>query len=141
MKLHRNPSRAVNKAIEQFKRQEITRKELIKVLKHYPDHPIGDLVPEYHREEQQKLIANGKIPNGAIIANLDKQEPNGSYDCKAYYVDETFRCVDCGIEHTWTAEQQQHWFEVVKGSIYTQITRCRDCDRTHKKEKQAQQNK
>jgi hypothetical protein len=138
MKRNQKPSRVVEQAIEQFKRNEITRKQFITILKQYPNEPIDDLVPEYRRREQQEMIANGKIPKGAIIANLDKQAPNGSYDCKAYYQDMEYRCKGCGKTFTWTAKEQQWWYESVKGPIYSQIKHCRNCYLKHKAEKEAQ---
>lgn len=94
------PSRVVNTAIEQYKAQELSYKELIKILKQYPGHSIGDLVPDYCREQQQNIINSGQVPKGAIIANLDRQTPNNSYDCKAYYEDHEFRCEGCGQRFT-----------------------------------------
>lgn len=129
------PSRVVAKAIEQYKAQELSYKELIKILKQYPDHPIGDLVPDYRRQQQQDIINSGQVPKGAIIANLDKQAPNNSYDCKAYYEDHEFRCEGCSQRFTWTAKEQQRWYESVKGTIYTEIKFCRDCYLNHKSDK------
>ena len=132
------PSRVVAKAIEQYKAQELSYKELIKILKQYPDHPIGDLVPDYRRQQQQDIINSGQVPKGAIIANLDRQAPNGSWSVHAYYVDKIFRCVDCGIEQTWTAKQQQWWYEVAKGRIDSDAARCRNCRKLKRKELQEQ---
>ena len=78
---------------------------------------------------------HAKVPKGAIIANLDKQAPNNSYDCKAYYEDHEFRCEGCGQRFTWTAKEQQRWYESVKGVIYTQIKYCKDCYLKHKSDK------
>lgn len=125
-------SRVVQQAIEKYKTQQLSYKDLLKVLKQYPDEPIGDLVPDFRRQQQRELIEAKQIPKGAILANLDKQAPNGSWDVKAYYKDENFRCVDCGLEFTWTAQSQRLWYESVKGSIYTRINRCGPCYRKHK---------
>lgn len=68
-----------------------------------------------------------KIPPGAIPADQSKHAPNNSCDPPEYYRDVEFDCVDCGKHQVWTAAQQQWWYEVAKGSIYTRAIRCRAC--------------
>ncbi|MGE3407225.1 MAG: zinc-ribbon domain containing protein [Pirellulales bacterium] len=78
-------------------------------------------------------VANGvELPAGAIPADLARQAPNNSWGPPLYYVDQPFRCVDCGVEQVWTATQQKWYFEVAKGSIYGRAKRCRACRRKHK---------
>lgn len=84
-------------------------------------------VPRYKREGQSDE-ATPRPPSGRIQADLTKQAPNNSYGgVPLYYEDQPFTCVDCGKEEVWTAEQQQWWYEVAKGSIYSRAVRCREC--------------
>ena len=87
---------------------------------------------------QQYRIEHDPMPDGAIVANLDQQEENNSYDVKPYYVDEPFTCQDCGKQEVWTAKQQQWWFEVAKGNINSQAVLCRSCRHRLRDEKAAQ---
>jgi hypothetical protein len=70
------------------------------------------------------------LPKGirSVPADPSQQVPNNSYSPPptAYY-DLPFTCVDCGKDEVWTAEQQQWWYEVAKGSLYTTAIRCRAC--------------
>ncbi|HWB59918.1 MAG TPA: zinc-ribbon domain containing protein [Chthoniobacteraceae bacterium] len=86
------------------------------------------------REERiRNLIARGliddgsRIPDDAIPAAVELQEPRNTYSPKLFYRDKDFLCRDCGKPQTWTAEQQRWWFETAKGTIYSQVFYCRDC--------------
>ncbi len=83
-------------------------------------------IPRYQRD------AANRHEKTRIIADLSKQAPNNSYDPPRYYEDRDFTCVDCGKEETWTAEQQQWWYEVAQGSIYSGAIRCRECRQLHR---------
>ena len=61
-----------------------------------------------------------RLPQRAVGANVEQQAPNNSFSPPLYYVDKPFRCVDCGKEEVWTANQQKWYYEVAKGSIYGQ---------------------
>lgn len=74
--------------------------------------------PRYQIEERLK----NRIP-----ANLAAQAKNNSYSPPEYYDDIRFKCVECGTEEVWTAKQQQWWYEVAKGPIFSTATRCRAC--------------
>ena len=74
--------------------------------------------PRYQIQEEQK----SRIP-----ANLSAQAKNNSWSPPLFYVDRHFRYVDCGNEEVWTAKQQQWWYEVAKGSIYSTANRCQEC--------------
>lgn len=74
------------------------------------------------------------LPTGAIRANVDKQAPNNSYDTVFFYIDLDFECVDCGSKETWTAEQQQWYYEEAKGPTYAHAKRCQPCRYRRKKE-------
>ncbi len=78
--------------------------------------------------QQARRMANGVLmPEGAIPADLAQQVPNNSYSPPLYYVDYPFKCVDCGSEEVWTAEQQKWYYEVAKGPIQAGAIRCRAC--------------
>jgi hypothetical protein len=89
-------------------------------------------------ERIAKLTAEGRIahglelPDGAIAADLTKHAKNGSYSPPLYYVDQPFKCVDCGKAEVWTATQQKWYYEVAKGSIYGRAVRCRPCRKKHR---------
>ncbi len=82
---------------------------------------VGDPVPS----RRDKLIADGTL----IIADQSKQAPNNSYCPLTEYRDTEFTCRDCGQKETWTAKQQQWWYEVAKGYIWSGAVRCRECRR------------
>ncbi|MEM1425507.1 MAG: zinc-ribbon domain containing protein [Cyanobacteria bacterium P01_H01_bin.130] len=68
------------------------------------------------------------LPPGTIPIDHSKLAPNNSYTIPPdFYVDRPFTCRDCGKEEIWTAEQQQWWCEVAKGSIWSTAIRCRPC--------------
>ena len=74
--------------------------------------------PRYQLEEELK---------NRILANPEAQAPNNSWNPPTYYDDQHFQCIDCGADAVWTAKQQQWWYEVAKGPIYSQAVRCREC--------------
>jgi hypothetical protein len=45
----------------------------------------------------------------------------------AYYEDDEFTCVECQKTEVWTAQEQQWWYEVAKGSPYSTANRCAEC--------------
>ena len=68
-----------------------------------------------------------------IQADLTRQAPNNSYGGgPLYYEDMEFTCTDCGRRETWTDRQQQWWYEVAKGPIYSTAIRCRACRRARR---------
>lgn len=67
------------------------------------------------------------IPRHSIPADLSQQAPNNSYGPPLFYEDLEFNCRDCGSNETWTAEQQQWYYEVAKQPIYGTAVRCRPC--------------
>ena len=62
-----------------------------------------------------------------IQADLSKQAPNNSYSPRLYYEDFTFKCRKCHNKETWTAEQQQWWYEVAKGPVQSVAVLCHAC--------------
>jgi hypothetical protein len=84
--------------------------------------------PRYQRDADGREGAPAQ-PSGRITADPSKQAPNNSYSPPLFYEDRPFVCVDCGKEEVWTAKQQQWWYEVARGSIYSGAIRCRACRR------------
>jgi hypothetical protein len=77
-------------------------------------------------------------PKGAIKADLTKHSPHNSYSPPMWYVNEHQKCVECGAEFTFTAKQQQHWFEVLQIPIHVIANRCAACRRKRRTEIAAQ---
>jgi Probable zinc-ribbon domain len=90
---------------------------------------------------QGRMVGNVVIPQGAIVADLEKQAPNNSYSPPLFYIDRPFKCVDCGKEQVWTASQQKWYYEVAKGPIYAQAVRCRPCRQKQRREAKGQESK
>jgi hypothetical protein len=71
---------------------------------------------------------------GKAVVDETRLAHNNSYDQpeflkRGYYQDTPFTCRDCSKEEVWTASQQKWWFEIAKGDIFTQASRCRNCRR------------
>ena len=94
-------------------------------------------VPRYEQDaerakrEAERLTgeqARAEKAKSRIQADLSRQAPNNSYGGgPLYYEDLEFTCRDCGRQETWTAQQQQWWYEVAQGPIYSTAVRCRAC--------------
>lgn len=95
-------------------------------------------VPRYRRGPDGRELP--RHARGRITADLSKQAPNNSIAPPLYYDDHPFVCVDCGAEEVWTAKQQQWWFEVVKGHVYSRAIRCLACRRARRAERDADAN-
>jgi hypothetical protein len=52
-----------------------------------------------------------------------------------YYYDMEFKCMDCGKEGIWTAEQQKWWYEEAGGYFFATAVRCRSCRAQERKRK------
>jgi len=77
--------------------------------------------------ERQQLRSSGPVP-----VHPERLAPDGSYSTPDFvrrgtYVDLPFTCEDCGAQQVWRASQQQWWYEVAKGGVWTTATRCRSC--------------
>ena len=79
-----------------------------------------------------------RMPKGAVRADLTKHAPHNSHNPPMWYVDEQHQCVECGAEFTFTARQQQHWFEVLQIPIHVIGKRCAACRRKRRDEIAAQ---
>lgn len=91
------------------------------------------------RRRKKRRIANGELPPGAVHAAISQQVAINTYGPpKTFYVDIGFKCRDCGIEEVWTAEQQEWFYEVAKGSLHATAIRCRECRLRLKQQKERQ---
>ena len=87
-------------------------------------------------QKQAKIAWQKRPPSGAIAVDHSKLAPNNSYTLPPdYYTDQPFTCRDCGVEEVWTAERQQWWCEVAKGSIFSTAIRCRACRKVERDRK------
>ena len=82
-------------------------------------------------EQRAEALKAGTL----IIADLSQQRPNGSYNPPTVYRDFDFTCRDCGTVETWTAKQQQWWYEVAKGEVQSRAVRCHECREKRRKYK------
>jgi hypothetical protein len=87
----------------------------------------------------QRLVEAGiiksadEIPDDAIPAGVEYiQRTRSSYSLHhrpPYYRDIEFRCQNCGRQNVWTADDQRHWYEQLRGSPYGTAKRCSECRR------------
>ena len=101
-------------------------------------------IQEYQQESERQADVSGRwdpsrctkecydyemrrMPAGAIAADMTKHAPHNSYGPLFWYQDRKFTCVDCGRREVWAAEDQQWWYEVARGPIYSKAIRCRAC--------------
>jgi len=85
-------------------------------------------------KRQPKPESAAPAPYRMIPVNEALLAPNNSYGApdfvrRGYYIDLSFRCVDCGTQEIWTGTQQKWWYEVAKGFAYSAAIRCRSCRR------------
>ena len=90
--------------------------------------------PRYRREEDAaanaaaEAAAASEGPRKRIDADLTQQAPHTSFGAvPLHYEDVAFRCVDCGREEVWTAEQQKWWYETAKGYLFSTAIHCHAC--------------
>ena len=74
------------------------------------------------------------IPEDAIPASLELQNPNGTWSPPLFYRDIPFACKDCAKSEVWTAAQQRWYYEIAKGPVQAHATRCRPCRKKHRAE-------
>ena len=84
------------------------------------------------KRETKREAERSSIPEGAVMADPSKQVPNNSWGAPVlFYVDKPFTCIDCRKSEIWSAQQQQWYYEVAKGSLYATAVRCRECRKVH----------
>ena len=101
------------------------------------------LFERIRRERVAALLEGGyirsadELPADAIPAAMELQTPANTYSPQIFYVDRPFRCVGCGSQEDWTAEDQMYWHETLKGTIHTIPKRCRECRVIERRKKAA----
>ncbi len=87
----------------------------------------------------EKALLSDGLKRGTIIAVDKKKIVSRSAVPKIpdYYRDTCFICKNCGVEETWTAKQQQRWYEEQGGEIETKAVFCRACRRVEKMRREA----
>ena len=68
-----------------------------------------------------------EIPDESIPIDLDLVLATNALIPAVCYLDLKFVCSDCGKPEVWTAESQQHYYEILKASPYKRPKRCYDC--------------
>lgn len=77
-------------------------------------------------------------PPGAVLADPARLAHNNTYSpLPRFYVDRVIKCRECGAEEVWLAGRQKWWYEVAKGSIWTDALYCRSCRTVQKTVKAA----
>lgn len=85
-------------------------------------------------QKEGRLVNGIEIPKNSLAANPCKQNSFG-YSVKYFYQDIHYTCAGCGKPETWTARQQQRYFETQKGNIYNQPKWCYECHSKRMKRK------
>lgn len=105
--------------------------------------PKRSPVRSFEREDRIRALIDARIiasadeiPADAIPARAEFiQRCRGSMSCYSrhpYFQAAEFVCTDCGERSTWSAEDQRHWYEQLRGSIYSTAARCQSCRRRRK---------
>ena len=85
-----------------------------------PDSKTGSTA-RLHRHSSK----NCRIQNTAIVANLSHQ--NSSLGFVTHYFDTVKCCIDCDRKFIFFADEQRHWYEVLKIFIDAECLRCVEC--------------
>ena len=84
--------------------------------------------------EAGRIKSAAEIPEDAIPAALELQNPKGPSFPPLFYRDISFHCKDCGKPEVWSATQQRWYYEIAKGPVQAHATRCRACRKKHRAE-------
>jgi hypothetical protein len=86
--------------------------------------------------EKRDIVKRAASIKGAVVVNSARLNPPNPrlkspplFLARGYYLDENFRCRDCGRDQTWTSSQQKWWYEAAKANVRTKAVRCRSCRR------------
>jgi Probable zinc-ribbon domain len=61
----------------------------------------------------------------AVRADVTKQDY--SVCPRHWYIDATFKCIDCGLDFLFSADEQRFWYEQRRFYVDSQPTRCPAC--------------
>lgn len=73
----------------------------------------------------------------AVRAEVAKQDYTSCP--RHWYIDATFRCIDCGKDFLFSAEEQRFWYEERKFYVDSIPTRCPICRKKERARKSAAQ--
>ena len=88
------------------------------------------------RQDMVRALAGGAEPvdRAKLGRNPSYSEPG--FMERGYYLDQPFRCQQCGAPQVWTAGQQKWWYETVQGDLWSIARLCRPC-RIQERERRA----
>jgi hypothetical protein len=75
-----------------------------------------------------------EVPQDAIPADLGQQSREGQWTSRKWYTDVSYRCKDCGKPCQWTALEQLWYYEIAKGPLSSEASRCEPCRIKHRTE-------
>jgi hypothetical protein len=84
--------------------------------------------------EAGRIKSAAEIPEDALPAALELQNPQGTWWPPLFYRDISFHCQDCGKHEVWSATQQRWYYEIAKGPVQATAKRCGACRKKHKEE-------
>lgn len=94
--------------------------------------PTADELAEAKRIAALPL-AQQRQHSSAVPADSQKLKHINTYgDLPEFYIDQPFRCRDCGKEEIWNAADQKWYYEEVKGHIDATAVRCHACRQARK---------
>jgi len=77
---------------------------------------------------QGRIKSEIDVPSDVILADPAAVVSRSAIpNVPVWYEDKSFKCKQCGRRETWTARQQQWWYEIAKGEIETTAILCRNC--------------
>jgi hypothetical protein len=100
-----------------------------KVKLELPSHWPRFTTPEYY------AWMMARMPADAIPADWSKHQPHNSYGPLFWYQDELQSCVSCGVQFTFTKEEQRTWYEEYRVPIYAFANRCAECRQARRQAK------
>ncbi|WP_345468631.1 zinc-ribbon domain containing protein [Actinoallomurus oryzae] len=84
----------------------------------WEDHPLYGPIP-YHPQAGYDLTFRPVLPPGAVRGDPARQRGFCPH-CRPpryFYASQELRCRRCGTAFAWPAEQQRHWYEVLRLSV------------------------
>lgn len=73
----------------------------------------------------ERINRTSRIPNTAIVADLDKQTP--ATFAVTHYYDIDLECCDCKRRFIFFAEEQKYWYEELGFNLASECVRCVEC--------------
>jgi hypothetical protein len=119
--------------------KERTEREHIRALRAEGGQNLWNQLNETDDPSVRRLLLARAAKAGISVIEADLRilySLNNTYGpIPRYYVDKMFTCTQCGAQELWTAKQQQWWYEVAHGFIYSNAVECRACRRARREAK------